>query len=158
MATFFQLTIDCQDPARLVAFWQPLLEYYVPPPPPPHTTWADWYRAVGVPDDEIEGDGADRLVPSGGRPADGQEASGPGVAIWFQPVPERKTVKNRLHLDLRVTGGRSTPRDQRRADIQIAVDAVIAAGGSLIRLGEEDAADHVFAVMADPEGNEFCLV
>ncbi len=95
MATFFQLTIDCHRPSTLVAFWQPLLGYEVPAPPQPYATWRDWYVSVGVPADEIEGDGTDRLVPPDDK----------GVAIWFQPVPEGKTIKNRLHLDLRVTLG-----------------------------------------------------
>ena len=142
------MTIDCRDPAALVSFWQPLLGYAVPAPPSPHTTWRDWYRSVGVPAEEIAGDGADRLAPP----------DGVGLPIWFQVVPEGKTVKNRLHLDLRVSGGRQVPRDERRRDIESAVAEVRRRGGALIRWGEDDQTDHVFAVMADPEGNEFCLV
>ena len=149
MADFFQLTIDCRDPSSLVAFWQPLLGYDVPPPPQPHATWRDWYISLGEPADEIEGDGTDRLVPREGQS---------GVAVWFQPVPEGKAVKNRLHLDLRVSPGRSVPREERRAAVQAAVDQVVERGGTLLRLTEDEAADHVYAVMADPEGNEFCLL
>jgi predicted enzyme related to lactoylglutathione lyase len=50
------------------------------------------------------------------------------------------------------------PRDERRRDIESAVAEVRRRGGALIRWGEDDQTDHVFAVMADPEGNEFCLV
>ncbi len=148
MATFFQLTIDSHRPSRLVAFWQPLLGYEVPAPPQPYATWRDWYVSVGVPAEEIEGDGTDRLVPPDDK----------GVAIWFQPVPEGKTIKNRLHLDLRVTRGRAVSRAARRADIERVVAEVQARGGALIRWSEDEQADHVYAVMADPEGNEFCLV
>ena len=147
MATFFQLVIDCHDASGLVAFWQPLLGYQVPAPPEPHATWRDWYVSVGVPAEEISGDGTDRLVPPDGQ----------GVAIWFQVVPEGKVVKNRLHLDLRVSRGREVSRRQRRADIEPVVAQVEATGGSLLRWTEDDASDHVYAVMADPEGNEFCL-
>ena len=147
MTGLLQLTIDCRDPARQVAFWQPLLGYRVPEPPPPHRTWRDWYLSLGIPAEEIEGDGADRLVPPDGS----------GVAIWFQPVPEEKSGKNRLHLDLRVSPGRAVPRSERRAAIEIAVSDVRTRGGRLLRWTEDDAADHVAAVMADPEGNEFCL-
>lgn len=147
MATFFQLTIDCHRPSRLIAFWQPLLGYEVPVPPQPYATWRDWYVSVGVPADEIEGDGTDRLVPRDDK----------GVAIWFQPVPEGKTIKNRLHLDLRVTRGRAVSRAARRADIEPVVAEVQARGGALIRWSEDEQADHVYTVMADPEGNEFCL-
>jgi catechol 2,3-dioxygenase-like lactoylglutathione lyase family enzyme len=145
---FFQLTIDCSDPGTLVAFWQPLLGYDVPAPPPPHATWRDWYVSVGVPAEEITGDGADRLAPPDGH----------GVAIWFQVVPECKAVKNRLHLDIRVSRGRDVPRNERREEIERAVADVRARGGQLLRMDEDEQADHVFAVMADPEGNEFCLV
>ena len=149
MATFFQLVIDCHDPSTLVAFWQPLLGgYRVPDPPAPHPTWRDWYISLGVPAAEIEGDGADRLVPTDGN----------GVNIWFQVVPETKSVKNRLHLDLRVSRGPEIPRQQRRADIEAAVDDIRRRGGSLVRWSEDDRADRVSALVADPEGNEFCLV
>ena len=148
VATFFQLTIDCRRPARLVAFWQPLLGYKVPAPPERHQSWRAWYLTVGVSPEEIEGDGSDRLQP----------VEGHGVAIWFQPVPEPKTIKNRLHLDLRVSTGRAVDRQQRRAEIQIAADDVVARGGALLRMIEDSTADHVYAVMADPEGNEFCFV
>lgn len=148
MAPFFQLTIDCHRPSSLVAFWQPLLGYEVPPPPEPHATWRDWYVSVGEPADEIEGDGTDRLVPQDGE----------GVAIWFQPVPERKSIKNRLHLDLRVSRGRQVSRAERRAEIESVVAQVQGRGGALLRWTEDEQADHVCAVMADPEGNEFCLV
>jgi catechol 2,3-dioxygenase-like lactoylglutathione lyase family enzyme len=147
LATFYQLAIDCHDAAKLVEFWQPLLGYEVPAPPAPFDTWRDWYLSVGVPEGEIDGDGTDRLVP-----ADGQ-----GVAIWFQPVPENKGVKNRLHLDLRASQGRAVSREQRRREIEPVVARVQAAGGSLIRWTEEPEADHVYAVLADPEGNEFCV-
>lgn len=145
---WYQLTIDCHAPERLVEFWQPLLGYEVPPPPDGHARWRDWYLSLGVPAGEIEGDGTDRLVPRPGRP---------GLAIWFQPVPEAKAGKNRLHLDLRVSPGRSVPRAERRRDVEAAVERVRAAGGTLVRMSEDDDADAVSALCADPEGNEFCL-
>ncbi len=48
-------------------------------------------------------------------------------------------------------------RAARRADIERVVAEVQARGGALIRWSEDEQADHVYAVMADPEGNEFCL-
>ena len=115
---------------------------------PPHSTWRDWYLTVGVPPEEIDGDGSDRLVPPDGH----------GVALWFQRVPETKSVKNRLHLDLRVSAGQTVERARRREAIQVAIDFVLAGGGALIRWTEDVKADHVYAVMADPEGNECCFV
>lgn len=149
MSRWFQLTIDCHDPAALVAFWQPLLGYDVPAPPPPHATWRDWYVSTGEPADGIAGDGADRLVPPDGEG---------GMAIWFQVVPEGKSVKNRLHLDLRVSDGRGAPWDQRRRDVERAVDDVRTRGGRLLRLDADQQGDHVSALVTDPEGNEFCLI
>ncbi|MEV6684209.1 VOC family protein [Streptomyces sp. NPDC051578] len=72
------------------------------------------------------------------------ELSG-SVRLAFQPVPEAKTVKNRLHLD-------------------IAVDDVEAAAGEAVGLGARRLGPVVtddqgsFQAMLDPEGNEFCLV
>ena len=148
MAVTVTLTVDCRDAAVLVAFWQPLLGYHVPHPPHPYATWRDWYLDLGVPPEALKGDAADRLAP----PPEGN-----GVSIWFQEVPEPKAGKNRLHLDLHVSAGRSVDRRERRRAIEVAVADVEARGGSLLRWNEENAADHVGAVMADPEGNEFCL-
>jgi hypothetical protein len=68
-----------------------------------------------------------------------------GPRINFQPVLQPKTVKTRIHLDLTVD------------DIDRAVDLVVQAGGHAT--GERhDYAEGIVVVMADPEGNEFCLV
>lgn len=65
--------------------------------------------------------------------------------INFQPVPEKKTVKARIHLDLTVD------------NIDRAVEATVQAGGRAT--GERhEYAEGIVVVMADPEGNEFCLV
>jgi hypothetical protein len=56
----------------------------------------DYYISLGVPPEELgDGDAVDRLV----------DPSGHGPAIWFQVVPERKSLKNRLHLDLKGVAG-----------------------------------------------------
>jgi predicted enzyme related to lactoylglutathione lyase len=71
---------------------------------------------------------------------------GGGVApkIAFQRVPEAKSVKNRLHVDVGV------------GDLGAAAERVIALGGSAV--SEERELDGArWRVMADPEGNEFCL-
>ncbi|HQZ33936.1 MAG TPA: VOC family protein [Ilumatobacteraceae bacterium] len=68
-----------------------------------------------------------------------------GITVSFQLVPEAKSVKNRVHLDIDVGA------------LDEAVAATIAAGGT--KVGEV-VYDEVggFQVMADPEGNEFCLI
>jgi hypothetical protein len=63
-----------------------------------------------------------------------------GPSLWFQRVPEGKVVKNRQHFDLRVVG-----------DIPSEVRRLTDLGARLLR------DDHGQIVMADPEGNEFCV-
>jgi catechol 2,3-dioxygenase-like lactoylglutathione lyase family enzyme len=148
MTVKFQVTIDCADPDRLVRFWADALGYQVPPPPDGYETWPDFYRGIGVPDEEIGDIGSDRLI----------DPDGHGPRFWFQQVPEGKAVKNRLHLDLFVSGGRQAPIEQRRASVEAEAERLVAAGATRFRtLGEEDI-DHYAVVMQDPEGNEFCLV
>ena len=66
-------------------------------------------------------------------------------------------VKNRLHLDLKVSGGRSVPQDEREVLLRAAVARLTAAGAAVLAEHPgRDGADHV--VLADPEGNEFCVV
>jgi predicted enzyme related to lactoylglutathione lyase len=65
-------------------------------------------------------------------------------------------VKNRLHLDVQVGGGRDTLWEVRWPSVQEAVGRLTAAGATVIREEElQGRPDHV--VLADPEGNEFCL-
>jgi glyoxalase superfamily protein len=63
-----------------------------------------------------------------------------GPTLWFQPVPEGKTAKNRQHFDLRVMG-----------TVEEEVERLVGLGATVI--GE----DGDVVVMADPEGNEFCV-
>lgn len=65
--------------------------------------------------------------------------------LRFQRVPEVKTIKNRLHLDVEVD------------DVPRAVEAVIGLGGSLVHPARVEYGWE-YAVVADPEGNEFCVI
>ncbi|MDQ6687366.1 MAG: VOC family protein [Actinomycetota bacterium] len=152
--TDWQLTIDANDPARMVAFWALALGYAVQPPPEGHRTWNDYYRSVGVPETELDatGDGTDRIY----------DPAGQGPKIWFQLVPETKQVKNRLHLDLYPGGGRTVPREERVRRARVRIDELVAAGATVARVYPDDFdtdadPDHWFAVLLDPEGNEFCV-
>jgi predicted enzyme related to lactoylglutathione lyase len=69
---------------------------------------------------------------------------GTGIEIGFQRVPEPKTVKNRVHLDLH------TPDEEAEAERIEALGAT--------RLYRSEDPEDVFVVLADPEGNEFCVV
>jgi hypothetical protein len=72
-------------------------------------------------------------------------------------VPESKTVKNRLHLDVQVGGGRETPWELRWPRVVDALQRLTAAGAVVLDEYElQGRPDHV--VMADPEGNEFCVL
>jgi len=73
------------------------------------------------------------------------DPSGRGWSIYFQVVPEGKTVKNRLHLDIR-------PADSMGAEVH----RVKALGASELRFVEEGGS--FWTVMLDPEGNEFCVL
>jgi len=143
---FFQLTIDCHDPALLAQFWGRALGYVSTPPTTPETTWWSHYRRrLG---DEAAFD--NRIFdPEGLRPP-----------LWFQEVPEDKAGKNRLHLDLYATGRDDALTFARRVEVVDAkVDELVALGARVQeRFRGDDPGDaYYFAVMNDPEGNEFCV-
>lgn len=147
MATPVQITIDCHDPEALLAFWALALDYEPEPPPPGARTWREHYLSVGVPEDELgPGDCADRL----------RDPAGVGPKLWFQPVPEAKSVKNRLHLDLLVGRGRDLSWEQRRAVVLAKVAQLEAAGATRVRVLSETVG-HFGVVLQDPEGNELCV-
>ncbi|MER7515348.1 VOC family protein [Streptomyces sp. NPDC126499] len=147
-----QLTVDCADPRRLVVFWAEALHYVPEPPPDGHPTWTAYWRAIGVPEDEL-GDGAGELPESIVDP------KGAGPRLWFQRVPEPKTVKNRLHLDLKVGGGRGVPLAVRRERVDGEVARLTGLGASVLYTRDEpEGMDYYAVVLQDPEGNEFCVV
>jgi hypothetical protein len=69
---------------------------------------------------------------------------GPRRRILFQLVPEPKTVKNRVHLDIRVD------------DVESEVARLVAAGAKFLYKGQQGPSSWV--TLADPEGNEFCVM
>ena len=145
MATPWGITFDCANARVLADFWKVALGYVDAPPPTGWDTWADWARHFDVPEDEWD-DGASLVDPDGAQPP-----------ISILKVPEPKTAKNRLHIDLRVAGGRHVDQAVRRERILRMVQRLVAAGGTVVREDMFDGhLDHV--VMADPEGNELCVV
>jgi hypothetical protein len=76
-----------------------------------------------------------------------------GPRIFFQQVPESKTVKNRVHLDLNIGGAFGTPPETRRRRIDAEVERILRIGGRKARTVEERGG--YFVNMLDPEGNEF---
>ena len=126
MATHWTLGGDAADPHRLATFWAEALGY---DPEPGY-------------DDP---DGASIVDPDGRGPA-----------ISFLRVPEPKSAKNRLHIDIRVAGEPPWDPAAREQLIRAKVDTLVTAGATRVcdqHYGPE--LSHV--VMLDPEGNEFCV-
>ncbi len=118
MSNLKDICIDCADAWTLANWWAPVLGYRVRP----HSDEdLEKLRAMGI---ERREDDPSIVV----EPVD--EA---GPSVWFLKVPEPKTVKNRVHLD-----------------VYGAVDALVAGGATVVERHER------WTVMADPEGNEFC--
>jgi Glyoxalase-like domain len=144
MTAQFQLVIDCADPEPLARFWVAALGYVFEPPPDGYDNWDDHWRAVGGSEDEL-GLGSDCIVDPAGR----------GPRIWFQVVPEKKKLKNRLHLDIMGGGGRSNPIETRRRLVDAEAQRLEALGATLVSISSPDGMNHYGAIMRDPEGNEF---
>jgi len=146
MTVRYQLTIDCADADKMARFWAEALHYTFAPPPEGFGSWDDWYRSVGVPEEEL-GQGEDRIV----------DPAGEGPAVWFQVVPEAKSVKNRWHIDVGASGGRDVPLDQRRERVEAEAERLVSLGATRLRTISAEGMDHYAVAMLDPEGNEFDL-
>ena len=144
MTREFQVTFDCADPAAQAAFWAEVLGYQLEAPPEGFETWPDALKAFGVP----EGQWNSR---SALRPVDGD-----GPRIFFQRVPEGKTAKNRVHLDVRVAPGLTG--DERMDAFEAEATRLEALGATrAYRVDPAPPLETGFITMHDPEGNEFCL-
>jgi hypothetical protein len=133
MAAAMQITFDAAGPRALGAFWCEVLGYIEEPPPPGFETWEDALAAFGI--DQSDPDRAFAIVDP--------ERVGPRV--FFLKVPEGKTAKNRMHLD-----------------VHVEPDQLHAKAASLVELGathvaEFDEPEGHWITLLDPEGNEFCL-
>jgi hypothetical protein len=84
-------------------------------------------------------DGAAKLYPRDGTPRD-------VPTLWLQPTAPTKTSKNRLHPDLRPVDG----------DVDAEVERLLRLGAVRADVGQTE--DEPFVVLADPEGNEFCVL
>lgn len=149
METTLQVTIDCADPQVMVAFWIEALGYVPEPAPGGHATWREYWAGMGVPEEELP-DGVGEMPESIVDPA------GRGPRVWFQHVPEPKTTKNRVHLDLKVSGGRDVPMELRKGRVDETVERLTGAGATVVRVLDE-LDTHYGVVLRDPEGNEFCV-
>jgi hypothetical protein len=112
VARFKDVCLDANDHQRLARWWCDVLGYEVSPP------------GAGTARDPA-------------RPVPITDPGGHGPLIWINPVPEPKTTKNRMHID--VWGH---------------TDDLLARGARLVR---RRGGDIDWDVLADPEGNEFCV-
>ena len=121
MGVLSAIVIDCYKAPDLARFWVGVI---------------DGYTIRPYDDAEIA-----RLASLGFSPANDPTVAvdGPGPTLFFQEVPERRTSKNRLHLDIEVS------------DRLAEVERLTASGATVI--GHFD----TWTVLQDPEENEFCL-
>ena len=138
------IVFDCADPDRLARFWMVALPGYDFPhgPPDGFATWEEWADANQIPEDQ-RNSGRTLVDKEGHRPD-----------IFFLRVPEPKTTKNRVHLDVKAGG--PGPDAERRARIEAVAEALVAAGGSIHRRIDNE--EGFWLVLQDPEGNEFCVI
>ncbi|TQK71159.1 MULTISPECIES: VOC family protein [unclassified Nocardioides] len=152
MSRDLQITFDCHDPRALSRFWSAVLGYAIPGPPgvplaegeDPLAAWDAFLERIGVPESERNSRSAIE-DPDGTRPR-----------VFFQRVPEDKVVKNRVHLDVRAAPGLAG--DERMATLEAECTRLVGLGARRIgRFEPEPPMGGGHIVMADPEGNEFCL-
>ena len=141
MAVGLQVSFDASDPARLGAFWAELLGYVEQPPPEGFASWPEALAALGVPEDQWET--AYALV----------DPAGAGPRLFFQQVPEQKSAKNRVHLDVNVGAG--LPAAERVAHVREEAERAASLGATQLRVMEQRG--ELWVVLQDPDGNEFCL-
>lgn len=119
---FTELIVDSHDPRTLAAFWCSVLNYSI-----------------------LDEDGDD--IEIGSAPPDAEDIRDAPVppTIVFALVPESKTVKNRLHIDV-------SPID---SDQVTEVERLLSLGAHHVDVGQ---GEQSWVVLADPEGNEFCVL
>jgi hypothetical protein len=138
-----QVTFDCANPRAVAEFWKSTLGYVDSPIPPdfPFESWDAFEASLPV-----ERQGANWAC---------EDPNGVGPRLFFQRVPEMKTVKNRLHLDVRVGSGLTG--DERVSALETEAARLTALGAQRLHLLPADDENESCLVMQDVEGNEFCL-
>ena len=141
-----QVVLDTADPHAVATFWAEALHYELED----HSRLITQLLADGHAPEEatttVGGVLSWRTVAAIRHPDDAVHpftGAGEGRRIFFQAVPEAKTVKNRMHLDL------SVGPDARDAE----VERLEGLGATVLARVDADGSNHV--TMADPEGNEF---
>lgn len=150
MPPVIQIAIDCHDADRLISFWTAALGYVTEPPPDGWDSWLTYWQAAGIPDEDLEGaeKGSGAII----------DPTGKGPRLFFQEVPEPKVVKNRVHLDIKLTGGLRVPLQERRAQVDGEVARLVGLGATVAYRNAPEGSDFYGFTLHDPEGNEFCVV
>lgn len=144
MAFNIQITIDCTDPHSQADWWAKTPEWVVGPT---DQSFIDKMLEAGYarPDD-LKEYGGTRVWKAGAAVCRAEEVGTKGrQRLLFQPVPEPKTAKNRVHLDINLDDG---DKDVLRASLE-------ARGARFLYQASQG--PHLWYTMADPEDNEFCL-
>ncbi|WP_418958509.1 VOC family protein [Streptomyces tritici] len=144
----WKLVIDANDPHTQAAFWAEALGYVNED----HSALVEQLLAAGAVPAEVTLTHAGRLgwrdlaaVRHPDEPYDERTGAGLGRRILFQRVPEVKSLKNRLHIDVHAAPGSRDTEVARLEGLGAKVQRRVAEqGGSWV-------------VMTDPEGNEFCV-
>jgi hypothetical protein len=145
MTLNIQIAVDCINPHELADWWAETLEWAVEPQD------AGFIRSMIEQGFATEADTRvhrGNLVWSSGaaiRPPEELDAKAPARRVLFQTAPEQKTVKNRVHWDVRLAGA---DKDEVRAALE-------ARGATFLWTARQG--PHEWHTMADPEGNEFCI-
>jgi Glyoxalase-like domain len=141
MAVDVQVVFDAIDPGSLAEFWAAAAGYVVQPPPEGFDSWEAFLANIGVPEDQW------------GKASACVDPAGRGPRFFFQKVPEAKVAKNRVHVDLKPGLGLDPP--ERKAVARADAERLVGLGAQILR--EYDEMGEFWIVLADPEGNEFCV-
>ena len=148
MALGWKVVVDCADAPVLADFWAAALEYEVED----QSTLIDGLQAAGhLPPEAVVEHGGRRLfrgyagIRHPDDPVDATSGVGLGRRLLFQQVPEAKSGKNRLHIDVH----------GERGGLDALVSRLEGLGATRVREVDQGPAGHWW-VMQDPEGNEFC--
>lgn len=144
MSHNIQITVDCTDPHTQADWWAETLEWTVEPSDEAFIRSMIGQGYATEADTMIHGG---HLVWKDGAAICPTEQVGmkPRQRILFQPVPEPKTVKDRIHLDINLAG---EDKDALRSTLE-------QRGATF--LYQANQGPHVWYTLSDPEGNEFCI-
>ena len=145
MGLNIQIAVDCKNPHDLADWWAETLDWAVEPQD------GAFIRSMiekGYATEAETTTHHGKLVWKAGaaiRPKEELDVKAPARRLLFQTVPEQKTLKNRVHWDVRLDG---RDKDEVRAELE-------ARGATFLWTANQG--PHEWHTMADPEGNEFCI-